>query len=282
MTGPTACAAVRRLRQLVGRCLEKDPGRRPTPEEIVALCGADRPRELAWLPTAAAARLAARRKEVDDTLARAATRPTVVRVRLTAVPLVLATGIAVAVALTVGRPGSSTLTITPPETGDPTASASARSTATASPSGTPTPGARHSAAPGRSESGAALSGQGAAGTRKPSPSPSASGGGTGQSPKVTWTGYAGTGCASADASSTSFNAQDGQHGPHRRPGRGRRHGDGELFLKTPRAPSEKGPCKRPFGGARLSSMCGSAAWARSTRNHRQSAYHQPRLPRGRT
>ncbi|MER7187676.1 serine/threonine-protein kinase, partial [Streptomyces hyaluromycini] len=114
-----------RLRELIGRCLDKDPGRRPTPEEILALCGADRLEELAWLPTAAAARLAARRKEVDDTLARAATRRTVVRVRLTAVPLVLATGIAVAVALTIGRSGTSTLTTTPPETGGPTASAPA-------------------------------------------------------------------------------------------------------------------------------------------------------------
>ncbi|MGW3131266.1 serine/threonine-protein kinase [Streptomyces sp. NPDC001076] len=198
-----------RLRQLVGRCLDKDPGRRPTPEEIVALCGADRPDELAWLPTAAASRLAARRKEVDDTLARAATRRTVVRVRLTAVPLVLATGIAVAVALTVGRSGTSKLTLTPPDTGAPTASASASVTTAVSPSGTPSSGSRHAAAPGRSPSGAAPSGQGAAATRTQSPSPSAPGGGAGQTPKVTWTGYAGTDCASADAARTSFNAKDG-------------------------------------------------------------------------
>ncbi|MFD4503835.1 protein kinase [Streptomyces sp. NPDC058457] len=195
-----------RLRELIGRCLDKDPGRRPTPEEIVALCGADRPEELAWLPTAAAARLAARRKEVDDTLARAATRRTVVRVRLTAVPLVLATGIAVAVALTVGRSGTSTLTTTPPETGGPTASASAA----ASPPGTPSPGARHSATPGRSASGADLSGQGAAGTRTTSPSPSAPGVATSQTPTVTWTGYAGTHCASPGAAETSFYAKDGE------------------------------------------------------------------------
>ncbi|WP_406440955.1 serine/threonine protein kinase [Streptomyces sp. NBC_00631] len=197
-----------RLRELIGRCLHKDPGRRPTPEEIVALCGADRPEESAWLPTAAASRLAARRKEVDDTLTRAATRRTVVRVRLTAVPLVLATGIAVAVALTAGRSGSSTLTITPPETGGPTASLSAP--AAVSPSGTPSPGARRSATPGRSASGAALSGQGAAGTRTPSPSPSAPDGGTSQTPTVTWTGYAGTHCASPGAAETSFYAKDGE------------------------------------------------------------------------
>ncbi|MEV7979094.1 protein kinase [Streptomyces sp. NPDC086519] len=195
-----------RLQELIGRCLDKDPGRRPKPEEIVAVCGADRPEELAWLPTAAASRLAARRKEVDDTLARAATRRTVVRVRLTAVPLVLATGIAVAVALTAGRSGTSTLT-TPPEAGGPTASVSAP--AAVSPSGTPSPRARHSAAPGRSASGAALTGQGAAGTRKPSPAPSDPGGGTSRTPAVTWTGYAGTGCASAGAAQTSFNAQEG-------------------------------------------------------------------------
>ncbi|MER7185292.1 hypothetical protein ABT404_38525, partial [Streptomyces hyaluromycini] len=75
--------------------------------------------------------------------------------------------------------------------------------------GTPSPVTRHSATPGRSASGVALSGQGTAGTRTTSPAPSAPGVGTSRSPTVTWTGYAGTGCASAGAAVTSFNAKEG-------------------------------------------------------------------------
>ncbi|GGN29973.1 protein kinase domain-containing protein [Streptomyces fuscichromogenes] len=207
-----------RLRDLIRRCLGKAPDRRPTPEEIVEACGGDRPQEVAWLPTAAAARLAARRDQVSETVARAATRRTVVRVKLTAVPLVLATGVVLAVALTTGHPGTSVLTA-PPDSAAPTMSA-VLSPSPSNQSASPKPsGSRAMASSGR---GAASSGTGAL---APSASRStgslttggggmggnANGSGTnGGASTVTWTAHSGTECASSGAAQTSFYAKSGE------------------------------------------------------------------------
>jgi hypothetical protein len=61
------------LRDLVVRCLDKDPGRRPTPIEIVAACTAHRPRG-GWLPAGPAARTARRGADVTRFLTRAGRR----------------------------------------------------------------------------------------------------------------------------------------------------------------------------------------------------------------
>lgn len=214
-----------RLRDLITRCLDKDPGRRPTPEEIIEACGGDRPHEVAWLPTAVAARLAARRDQVSETLARAATRRTVVRVRLTAVPLILATAVALAVALTAGHGGATTIDTGPQPRATPTASGDA----SASPPGASSPGSRaFRPGPGHFKSGSGSadtsSGSGFGGHEGTgNPAPSASGGSgrsttTGSSggsskghnaPTVKWTGYSGTRCASSGAAPTSFYPSSG-------------------------------------------------------------------------
>ncbi|MGW1563799.1 protein kinase domain-containing protein [Streptomyces sp. NPDC002144] len=198
-----------RLRDLIKSCLAKDPDRRPTPDEVLEACGADRSQDVAWLPTAAAARLAARRDHVSETLARAATRRTVVRVKLTAVPLILTTAIALAVALTAAHHKTSELT-SPPDSAAPTTSAATASGPSPSPSNR---SARPK--PSRSQATAASgSGQGAAGIGTGTPGPSASrttggsttaGGGTGsRAGSATWTGWSGTECASSSAAQTSF------------------------------------------------------------------------------
>jgi serine/threonine protein kinase len=92
------------LQDLIKACLDKDPDRRPTPEQIIDAC-ADR-REGPWLPAALAAQAAARRDEASALLAKEATRRTVVRVKISAVPLVLA--VAVIVATVIAGPGRTT------------------------------------------------------------------------------------------------------------------------------------------------------------------------------
>lgn len=85
------------LRALIKACLDKDPERRPSPEQIIDAC-ADR-REGPWLPAALATQAAARRDEAFALLAKEATRRTVVRVKMSAVPLLLAAAVIVAAVL---------------------------------------------------------------------------------------------------------------------------------------------------------------------------------------
>ncbi|MEU2339503.1 protein kinase [Streptomyces sp. NPDC013172] len=206
------------LRDLVERCLAKDPARRPSPQEIIDAGGGDHPEDVAWLPTAAATRYAARREEVSTLLARAATRRTVVRVKLSAVPLILATGVAVALAAT--TPGSTPSS--PPQAKNrstapytvpyPSASASPHPSAGAntptSATGTrttagPNPGSNSSPHP--SHTTAADSGGGTGSGSNPG---GAAGTGTVKS-TVPWTGYSSQGCSSPGAAQTSFYHQDG-------------------------------------------------------------------------
>ncbi|WOP38585.1 protein kinase [Streptomyces sp. Li-HN-5-13] len=97
------------LRDLIKACLDKDPDRRPTPEQIIDAC-ADR-HEGPWLPAALAAQAAARRNEASALLAKEATRRTVTRVKISAVPLLLAVAVIVAtvIAHPVGTTPDSTL-----------------------------------------------------------------------------------------------------------------------------------------------------------------------------
>ncbi|MEU5599242.1 serine/threonine-protein kinase [Streptomyces sp. NPDC020298] len=92
------------LRDVIKACLDKDPDRRPTPQQIIDAC-ADRD-EGPWLPTALAAQAAACRNEASALLAKEATRRTVVRVKISAVPLLLA--VAVIVATVIAGPGHTT------------------------------------------------------------------------------------------------------------------------------------------------------------------------------
>ncbi|MFG3208030.1 serine/threonine-protein kinase [Streptomyces sp. NPDC048192] len=89
------------LRVLIKACLDKDPDRRPTPEQIIDAC-TDRHEGL-WLPAALAAQVAARRDEASALLAKEATRRTVIRVKMSVVPLLLA--VAVIVAAVLASPG---------------------------------------------------------------------------------------------------------------------------------------------------------------------------------
>jgi hypothetical protein len=199
-----------RLRELIARCLDKDPDRRPTPQDIIEACGADRPQELAWLPTAAASRLAARREQVDGLLARAATRRTVVRVKLSAVPVVLAAAVAAALILTApGRPGVNT--VTDPPSGTPSASAGIPGgPPTASPSPPTAPTKQPGGSAGPSAAASTLGAVSAAGgSAAPAPSAPAtakpgSAAGPGTTTRVTYSGWSGSQCASSGATRTAF------------------------------------------------------------------------------
>ncbi|MEU3341943.1 protein kinase [Streptomyces sp. NPDC006668] len=192
-----------RLRDLITRCLDKNPARRPTPQDIIAACGGDRPQEVAWLPTAAATRLAARREEISETLAKAATRRTVVRVKLTAVPLMLATAVALVVLLTTGNSGM-TLAPPPDSGGAPPTSAATAAGPSASLSPTSSP---HQDRPASAPKASASHSSGDNGQGSPTPSATRRVGG-GAAP-VRWTGYSGTRCASSGAAPTSFYPESG-------------------------------------------------------------------------
>ncbi|AEW92471.1 MULTISPECIES: protein kinase domain-containing protein [Streptomycetaceae] len=108
------------LRELIGACLAKDPARRPTPGRIVAACAQAAGAE-PWPPPALAARLAEHDAELTTLLARQPERrrmrPTRPALRFSLVPLVLATGIVVAVMLVGSRGGTTGHdTGTPPAT----------------------------------------------------------------------------------------------------------------------------------------------------------------------
>lgn len=104
------------LRELIRRCLNKNPERRPTPDQIIEACAGALQAEQ-WLPTALTARLEQRTAELDKLLARRS-RPIV---KLSAVPLILATGAIVALILATSH-GTTSQTPSPPS---PTASSSA-------------------------------------------------------------------------------------------------------------------------------------------------------------
>lgn len=93
------------LRELITRCLEKDPERRPTPQQIIAAC-ADGPSHADRLPAALAARIARREDDLADVLARASRRRTAVRLKVSAVPLVVVLVLAVVLAVTTHRDDS--------------------------------------------------------------------------------------------------------------------------------------------------------------------------------
>ncbi|MFF4506583.1 protein kinase [Streptomyces sp. NPDC001401] len=93
------------LRDLITRCLEKDPGRRPTARQIIEAC-ADGPAHADWLPTAVAARIARREDDLADVLTKAARRRTAVRLKVSAVPLIVVLVLAVVLAVTTHRDGS--------------------------------------------------------------------------------------------------------------------------------------------------------------------------------
>lgn len=83
------------LRDLIRRCLDKNPDRRPTPDQIIDACaGALQTGD--WLPTALTGHLDQRTSELDKLLSRRA-RPIV---KLSTVPLILATGAVIAVVIT--------------------------------------------------------------------------------------------------------------------------------------------------------------------------------------
>ncbi|EST18423.1 protein kinase domain-containing protein [Streptomyces roseochromogenus] len=129
-----------RLRDLITRCLDKDPGRRPTPKQIIAACADGQPHS-DWLPAALAARIARRETGLSEVLAQAARKRTVVRLKVSTVPLILALALAVVLVLTTNR-GGSTLDAPPPA---PSVSGTGSAGPTSTSTGSPAASARASA-----------------------------------------------------------------------------------------------------------------------------------------
>nr|WP_079063201.1 serine/threonine-protein kinase [Peterkaempfera griseoplana] len=119
------------LRSLIRACLDKDPDRRPSPGQIVDACAGPHPGR-SWLPAALASQAAARGGEVAALLARDAKRRIVIRMKLGALPVLLAS--AVVAATVMASPGH-----TAPR---PVSSPSGTRAASAAPSriSTPAPG----------------------------------------------------------------------------------------------------------------------------------------------
>ncbi|WP_330281839.1 protein kinase domain-containing protein [Streptomyces sp. NBC_00588] len=90
------------LRELITRCLDKDPGRRPTPRQIIESSGNGRPHGN-WLPAPLAARIARREHRVADVLKGVARRGRTRRSLKLVVPLAAALVLAVVLALTLHR-----------------------------------------------------------------------------------------------------------------------------------------------------------------------------------
>ncbi|WP_345465508.1 serine/threonine-protein kinase [Actinoallomurus oryzae] len=90
------------LRALITRCLDKDPARRPTPDQIVEAC-ADRPMRAGWLPDSLDTSVRRSADDMSVLLARAAARRTTA-VRLGAVAAVVLVAAGVVVALYAARP----------------------------------------------------------------------------------------------------------------------------------------------------------------------------------
>jgi hypothetical protein len=92
------------LRTLITRCLDKDPARRPTPEQIIEAC-ADRPAHVDWLPGPLAVSAQRSADDMSALLARAATRrTTAVRLGAGAIAAVVLIAAGTVVALTAGHP----------------------------------------------------------------------------------------------------------------------------------------------------------------------------------
>ncbi|MER5510553.1 protein kinase [Streptomyces sp. NPDC002766] len=91
-----------KLRELITRCLEKDPERRPTPRQIIATC-AHGPAHADWLPAAVAARIARREDDLADVLTRAARRHTATWLKVSALPLIVVLALAIVLAVTTRR-----------------------------------------------------------------------------------------------------------------------------------------------------------------------------------
>ena len=103
----------KKLRALIEACLAKDPADRPEPGRILELAGAAASAGTAALPSAIAARAAARDAQAAGLLARARTAR---RVRVGLAPLLLILAIAVVGALTL-HPGTTHLGTAPAPTG---------------------------------------------------------------------------------------------------------------------------------------------------------------------
>jgi serine/threonine protein kinase len=94
------------LRALITRCLEKDPERRPTPEQIIDACADRRPR-VNWLPASVGARAKRGVDDISVLVAKAATRRTSMRLRVGAVTIVVLAAAAVTSAMILVHPSGS-------------------------------------------------------------------------------------------------------------------------------------------------------------------------------
>ncbi|HJP72721.1 MAG TPA: serine/threonine-protein kinase [Pseudonocardiaceae bacterium] len=91
------------LREVIVRCLDKDPDRRPTPEQIVEACSADRP-PLRWLPAMTADRITRSRAATTALVSKARTRRrTATRWRRAGLPVLALAMVAAATVILVPR-----------------------------------------------------------------------------------------------------------------------------------------------------------------------------------
>ena len=120
------------LRRLIEACLDKNPDRRPTPEQIIQTAADSSDNAL---PAALAAQIAGRGRDAAQLLARAQRARSVRRVRIGLAPLLLVLAIATVAALTL-RNSPTHLDTAPPL---PTASAILSAPASQSPATVPSP-----------------------------------------------------------------------------------------------------------------------------------------------
>jgi transcriptional regulator with XRE-family HTH domain len=92
------------LRDLITRCLVKDPGKRPTPAQIIDACAASARIGPGWLPEPVAARASRMEAAATDLIKRAARRRTVRRVQGVSAALLSLLALAAATAVFDGGP----------------------------------------------------------------------------------------------------------------------------------------------------------------------------------